>query len=594
MALPVEVVNGVFAAKAVPSSELPLPPSESLRTSREFLRDVFLKNFKQAARAKDAAMISRFFKLFPPIGWDEEGLDAYSTFAVDLIHSRAPTSTKTSSPLYYVTALTNLFESICNIVDQHQPVIEKYYGPFKMLRVVEGLMRECDAAVERLLEGWKEERFISKKLSDTAITSFSVTIPPTSGGRASVTVSDDDDAVDAREIDKILNEMSALSLRYAAFRRFIASNFEESSSETPVLPKSGDIKGSPGLHLMDKSACHRHFEALIADCYVPLEIWYLRSTIVKAHRTAIIDASQFSPTSSIPDLVFYLLKSVLIRVINTGSMIAAHDCRRRIMDVLKNDYADVLKQKLDDVYRSSSKAGGITDKEGRLDFIVYLNDLQVSISHLERLIKDIISSELINNNFMVSEKQAVEDEICSLQDFGPKIKATLKSGTDQLFNQLIRPRLRTFLMDTYKDVSYALDDEGYSASEQQNIVRKRFIKNWEDIMQGLKETMADSNYRIVFDLVIDALMRPWEKFAVSLKYTELGAIRFDHDIRSIISYLTANANFGDVREKFQRLQQISTLLNIDKDESLDDFFSSSGINWKLNLADARAIMSLKI
>ncbi len=64
-----------------------------------------------------------------------------------------------SSPLYYVTALTNLFESICNIVDQHQPVIEKYYGPFKMLRVVEGLMRECDAAVERLLEGWKEERF---------------------------------------------------------------------------------------------------------------------------------------------------------------------------------------------------------------------------------------------------------------------------------------------------------------------------------------------------------------------------------------------------------------------------------------------------
>ncbi len=67
------------------------------------------------------------------------------------------------------------------------------------------------------------------------------------------------------------------------------------------------------------------------------------------------------------------------------------------MDVLKNDFADVLKQKLDDVYRSSSKTGGITDKEGRLDFIVggpvpchwlvrnshsllqvYLNDLQVS------------------------------------------------------------------------------------------------------------------------------------------------------------------------------------------------------------------------
>ncbi len=66
------------------------------------------------------------------------------------------------------------------------------------------------------------------KLSDTAITSFSVTIPPTSGGRASVTVSDDDDAVDAREIDKILNEMSALSLRYAAFPSLYCVKFRGS------------------------------------------------------------------------------------------------------------------------------------------------------------------------------------------------------------------------------------------------------------------------------------------------------------------------------------------------------------------------------
>ncbi len=104
---------------------------------------------------------------------------------------------------------------------------------------------------------------------------------------------------------------------------------------------------------------------------------------------------------------------------------------------------------------------------------------------------------------MASEKQAVEDENTLPSGLRSenqgKSESTLlfsatiipftlgtQSGTDQLFNQLIRPRLRTFLMDTYKDVSYTLDDEGYSASEQQNIVRKRFIKNWEDIMQGLK------------------------------------------------------------------------------------------------------------
>ena len=131
-----------------------------------------------------------------------------------------------------------------------------------------------------------------------------------------------------------------------------------------------------------------------------------------------------------------------------------------------------------------------------------MNDLQVSIGHMERLIKDITSSELIANNFMDSEVRTVEDEVQSLQDINQKVKSTLKvrfllcytfrhscpaqSGIDQLFNQLIRPRLRTFLTDTYRDVSYLLDDDAYSASEQQDIVRKRFVKNWEDVTQGLK------------------------------------------------------------------------------------------------------------
>ena len=69
-----------------------------------------------------------------------------------------------SSPLYYITALTALFESIALIVDQHQPVVEKYYGPSKMGLVLARLLREADAVVEDLLEGWKEERSIKRKV----------------------------------------------------------------------------------------------------------------------------------------------------------------------------------------------------------------------------------------------------------------------------------------------------------------------------------------------------------------------------------------------------------------------------------------------
>jgi len=50
----------------------------------------------------------------------------------------------------------------------------------------------------------------------------------------------------------------------------------------------------------------------------------------------------------------------------------------------------------------------------------------------------------------------------------------------------MRPKLRTLIPDVYKDVSYVLDDEEYSAAEYQDVVRKRFIKSWESLTDGYK------------------------------------------------------------------------------------------------------------
>jgi len=55
----------------------------------------------------------------------------------------------------------------------------------------------------------------------------------------------------------------------------------------------------------------------------------------------------------------------------------------------------------------------------------------------------------------------------------------------------------------------------------------------------------------------------WLGSMVNSHHLQLGAIRFDRDLRSITAYLSSQTAFGDAREKFVRLQQISTLLNLD-------------------------------
>ena len=88
-------------------------------------------------------------------------------------------------------------------------------------------------------------------------------------------------------------------------------------------------------------------------------------------------------------------------------------------------------------------------------------------------------------------------------------------------------------------------------------------------------------------------------------------MRFDHDLRAIIAYLASHTPFGEIRERFLRLQQISTLLNLDsvrfcslsgdrtnafhvKDEDVDEFYNESGISWKIGPHEARAIANLKL
>jgi hypothetical protein len=65
----------------------------------------------------------------------------------------------------------------------------------------------------------------------------------------------------------------------------------------------------------------------------------------------------------------------------------------------------------------------------------------------------------------------------------------VQAGIEQLFNQLMRPKLRTLIADIYKDVSYLLDDDGYAQADYNDIVRKRFVKAWEGLVDGYKASV---------------------------------------------------------------------------------------------------------
>ncbi|KZT09882.1 COG4-domain-containing protein [Laetiporus sulphureus 93-53] len=621
MALPTEVLLGPFAEIAVPTSESHLPPAQTLQAAREQLLAVFRKEFEKASRSRDAASTSRFFKLFPAIGWEAEGLQAYAAFVVELIKVRAPASAKTSSPLYYITSLTALFENIAMIIDQHQPIVEKYYGPGKMAPVIERLLHESDRVVKGLVEGWEEERSMRRKLIDT---SKSYAASPASAVPRRQTLQqgyDGEEGADARDVDRVLSEAVGMSGRWSLFRKFAHERLrpdafdEENHDEKAPLDRVEDGRGlqkqsapstngstenlPEGLRAVEACATKQLIEDLLKTYYIPLETWYTNTAIDKAHRLSHADLLQSPVVTTTPDDAFYILKVVLSRMLSCGSVRAVQQTSENLKDVMDHAYVAVIKKKLDDVYRTGGAAGAGSkgekaERENRQAFIILLNDLDISSSHMERLVKELNTSALVTQYYLETEAESVKRSLSSFLHLVPRFRSALRAGVEQLFNQLMRPRLRTFIPDVYKDVSYVLDEGGYSAAEYNDVVRKRFAKSWENLVDGYKELFTETNYRLFIGLALDVLVRPWERFVVTLKYSELGAVRFDQDLRSITSYLSSQTAFGDVREKFVRLQQISILLNLDSEEDIGEFYNESGITWQLGEQEARMIAGLRI
>jgi len=210
------------------------------------------------------------------------------------------------------------------------------------------------------------------------------------------------------------------------------------------------------------------------------------------------------------------------------------------------------------------------------------------------MVKDVLVSRSLGQTFLDSEVAIVSGEVRRFDDAVRILRNLIQVGVEQLFSQLVRPRLRQLVSEVYKDVSYALNEEAYASVENADPVRKKFVKGWSQLLDVYKANLSHSNYRAFFTLAVDVIIRPWEKAILNMKFTELGAIRFDHDIRSVMTYLSSQTAFGDAREKFQRLQHISTLLNLDMDENVDDFYSSSGVPWKVSLSEARSIVTLRM
>lgn len=606
--IPSEVINGPFAARIVPTAEVPDAPAVTLESASESLCNLFLREFDKAVKDNDGARITRFFKLFPLINRSDVGLDVYGRYVCQGVAARARNNlnagtggNQSKDGFFYANALTRLFEHIAQIIDGHGGLVERHYGPGKMARVIERLQVEADLQGGIILDTWADERRIDRQLTDIKSYAFTFLVqsfmPAQRGsagtpranspapGRAS-----EDESVDMKQVDILLNEMTLMLGKWSLYTNFICDKCrgpETTEEATPMPP-----------FLINSSLMRKVQDKLISP-FNTMTTFFFRRSVEKAfqldEQPSDLSLNPHKPlnsnpphvTSAIEDIM-YIVNKVLQQSLATSQKPVVANVIPTLGRVLGSDFIGMEQRKMrDECYPKAAMQGQLPPESIIVSFLVLINNLDVAKDYVEQIVRARLEPapgsphRPLDDLFPEpGDANAIASTLKSFSaTFSEKTNELISDGVQVVFHNVMKPRLRPILMDAFRDTDYQLtreqlqdmaqemDGDGEPTDGLSDEVRMRFQLGWDALTKPIGRIMTERTFDQLLTIVVTYLSKMIEKrlWTYHGRVNEVGAARLEHDVNEIIKVVVKGQKYS-FREAFLRCSQICMIMNMDDDE----------------------------
>ncbi|KAL9091426.1 MAG: hypothetical protein Q9165_004812 [Trypethelium subeluteriae] len=655
--IPDEVIRGAFAEMMVPTAEVPDSPSITLDEAAESLCTLFLKEFERAAESGDGGGVTRYFKLFPMIGRADTGLEAYGRYVCHGVAARARNNLREGGGrregLFYANTLTRLFEHVAQIVDGHEPLVERHYGNGMMVKVIEGLQVEADVQGGLILDTWSDERSVDRRLTEVKSYAFSFLVQsflsaprgvmntprsmsPAIRDGAGAAQNNEDESVDMKDVDGLLNEVAVMLGRWALYTRFLAS--KSISEEDANHPAS---KGLTLPNFLSNSALQKKVSKGLVEPFNVMTTFYFRRSVEKSFQ---LDESppdlSLNPnkdignppfiTSAVDD-VMYIVNQVLHRSLSTSQRPVISSVMPAVDRVLGSDFVGMIQRKMrDGCYPKAAIQGALPPEDKIIQFLVLINNLDVATDYIKRIVKSNLQSgqppaetngnsgggprkrSALTESFPFNNDASfVENSLKSMESsFENKTSELIAEAITVTFNQVMKPRIRPILTEAFRDTDYSLSAEDLAELRREregdtvggeedvlsdDLVKQRFTRAWTALSKPLKRILTDKNGDRLITTAVQYLSRALEKRIWSFygRINELGAVRMERDIAGIISATVQGGRYG-LRDPFSRCQQITLIMNMEEDEweemvqaKNEEQGTEEEIVWYLNMDERR-------
>ncbi|KAJ4290666.1 Golgi transport complex subunit 4 [Collariella sp. IMI 366227] len=619
--VPEEIVRGGFAAAVVPTVEVPDPPWVTLEEARESLCSLFLREFKKATAEGDAAKVTRFFKLFPLIGRGDVGLDVYGQYVCQGVAGEARASLKEGTApgtgqgrkdgVFFANALTRLFDHIARIVEAHGGLVERHYGTGKMVRVIERLQMEADVQGGIILDSWSDDRTVDRRLTDVKSYPFSFLVQsflpqnrgfggtprvnsPAVGGGANDPRSSEDEGVNMREVDALLVEIAVMLEKWSVYSRFLAGK----------------------CRVLTKSNLSRKVTGKLVGPYNVLTTFFFRRSVEKAFQldesppglslnmSKSIDSNPPFIISAV-DVVMYIVNTVIRRSISTSQRGVIDSVIPTISSLLGSDFVGMIQRKMrDDYYPRAAVQGGIPPEDRIVAFIVLINSLDMANEYLARIVSSFLTGPEQHQTPNTTppfkspetafpfknDATEVSARLSNLNaSFSTKTSELLHEGIKVLFSNVIKPRMRPVLSDTFRDADYTLEEDemaewaaqaGITEDEFLEQVPRVFEHGWDALMRPVARLLTPRTYATLLDMTADYLARVVEKRVWSYAGEGLWGI-----VGAV-----SRGNYA-VREMFGRTAQILMVANMEQEE-WEELVGEEEMEWVLSEEERKRARSI--
>jgi hypothetical protein len=613
--IPSAVINGEFAARIVPTAEVPDAPAVTLENASESLCSLFLREFDKAVKDNDGARITRFFKLFPLINRSEVGLDVYGRYVCQGVATRARTNlnagtggNQSKDGFFYANALTKLFEHIAQIIEGHGGLVERHYGPGKMARVIERLQVEADLQGGIILDTWADERRIDRQLTDIKAYAFTFLVQsfmpaqrgstgtPRAGSPAPGRLSEDE-SVDMKQVDALLNEMTSMLSKWSLYTRFITEKCHDpAASEDATIPP-----------FLVSSSLMRKVQDKLLTPFNTMTTFFFRRSVEKAfqldEQPPDLSLNPHKPlnsnpphvTSAIEDIM-YIVNKVLQQSLATSQKQVVSSVIPTLGRILGSDFIGMQQRRMrDESYPKAAMQGQLPPESTIVSFLVLINNLDVAKDYVDQIVHARLEPAPGSPHRTLAElfpepgdAAAVTATLTSFRTvFSEKTNELISDGVNVVFHNVMKPRLRPILTDAFRDTDYQLtreqlrelaqeldadaDSEGFSDE-----VRMRFQLGWDALTKPIGRLMTERTFDQLLTIVVTYLSKMIEKrlWTYQERVNDVGAARLEHDINEIIKVVVKGQKYS-FREAFLRCSQICMIMNMDEDE-WEELQSSGG------------------